>query len=294
MKANPMKCKKDMAYNRSGYIYQKKIRGGRLVQDNGLFKTRHSDLSVNYKYPELVEEIDDFCPLWEKSIIDGEVAVLNKQGIPDQSLLQSRSGRSNEFEIAIAKGMLPVVWLVFDMVMLDGKNLSKERLDARAVDDDSYLKRYCKETEHIRFLKWYEDGEQLFKEYTRIGGEGVVAKKIDSPYVNGYRGDYWLKWKRVKEDVDCEVIGITQKDALVLMQDGEYRGKCYPINNHDADYPATVAKNFEMLKCDESVIDVPSSVRNEVKFWVKPKIIAVVDFHDHVNPVFNRFRVEDL
>jgi ATP-dependent DNA ligase len=45
------------------------------------------------------------------------------------------------------------------------------------------------------------DGETLFKVCAELGHEGVVAKRLDAPYLSGIRSRTWLKrktpdWKR--------------------------------------------------------------------------------------------------
>lgn len=295
MKSKPMKCELDKTtiVASSNYKHQKKIQGSRLEVDKGVFRTRHASYPVNFKYPEIVSEISEFCEKWETSIFDGELAVLDSNGIPQLNLSQNRTSLQDSFKIKLATIEKPVVFFVFDMIEFDNLNLRNFRLDERAINDKSYLQRHCKETEHIKFLKWYDDGDSLFKSYTSIGGEGIVSKRVDSPYVNGYRGRYWLKRKRHVDNVECHIIGVTKKDALVLMVKGEYHGKVYPVNGHDMYYPKQLAERLKEYMIDDSVVGVPSSVRNEIKFWIKPEVIAEVSFFENnINPVFQRIRTD--
>lgn len=294
MKAKPMKCLLDKNIIPNGkYIHQKKIQGSRIEIDKGVFRTRHSTYPVNFKYPEIVKEISEFCEKWETSVIDGELAVLDNNGVPQLNLMESRTGLSDSFKIKLATIEKPVVFYVFDMPEFDNLNLRNFRLDERAIDKKSYLQRHCKETDRIKFLKWCDDGDSLFRKYTAIGGEGIVSKRVDSPYINNYRGIYWLKRKRHMDNVDCTIIGVTKKDALILMLNGKYHGKVYPVNGHDMFYPKQLAERLKKYETYDSVVGVPSSVRNETKFWIKPEIIAEVSFFEgNINPVFQRIRTD--
>ena len=287
VKAVPMKCLLDKSIIHSDmYRHQKKIQGSRLEVDKGVFRTKYSSI-VNNKYPEIVSEISEFCEQWETSVFDGEIAVLDENGVPQLNLIGSRTGLQDEFKIRLAMIEKPAIYYIFDMLAFDNSDIKDSRLDER----DACLRKNCKETEHIKILKWYDDGDTLFKNYTSIGGEGIVSKRIDSPYIGGYRGSHWLKRKRHVDNVECEIIGVTQKDALVLMKNGEYHGKVYPINGHDMLYPKQLAEQLKQYKIDDSIVGVPSKVTREIDFWTKPDVIAEVSFFENnINPIFQRIR----
>ena len=108
---------------------------------------------------------------------------LDPQGMPVFEGL--RSGRK-------ARGCV-IVFQVFDLLYLDGQSLVDERLIVRK----RKLKKVLKKGAQCRFS--YTDhvlkqGERFFAELEKIGLEGMVAKKVDSVYVNGRSRD-WLKIK---------------------------------------------------------------------------------------------------
>jgi DNA ligase-1 len=51
-----------------------------------------------------------------------------------------------------------------------------------------------------------EEAEQFLKESIDAGHEGLMAKKIDSPYTPGIRGKRWLKIKPVLEPLDLVIV----------------------------------------------------------------------------------------
>ena len=293
-KVTPMKCALNKtAENNPMYKHQRKIHGSRLVIDRGFLLTRHSDVPVNYKYPELLEQLEEFFPEYKSSRIDGEVAGLDENGIPRLGLINKRNMK-DEFKIKLQSQLNPITWFVFDITVFNGKDIRDVRLDERAINKDSYLLSNAGETENIKILKWYDDGEKLFKDYTLKGGEGIVSKKIDSPYIDNYEGEYWTKTKRQVDSVPCTIIGVTHKNSLILMKNGFYHGKVYPINGQPSIYPSWLAHRLEQFKIPDVSIDVPEKICNEAKFWVNPIItVEVTFFEENVNPVFERLRLED-
>jgi DNA ligase-1 len=52
-----------------------------------------------------------------------------------------------------------------------------------------------------------EEAERFLKEALDAGQEGLMAKKLDSPYTPGIRGKRWLKIKPVLEPLDLAIVG---------------------------------------------------------------------------------------
>lgn len=137
--------------------------------------------SLSERFPVLQEGVDEVKA--ENAILDGEIVALDPQGMPVFEGL--RSGRK-------ARGCV-IVFQVFDLLYLDGQSLVDERLIVRKRKLKKVLKkgarrRFCY-TDHV-----LKQGERFFAELEKIGLEGMVAKKVDSVYVNGRSRD-WLKIK---------------------------------------------------------------------------------------------------
>jgi bifunctional non-homologous end joining protein LigD len=137
--------------------------------------------SLSQRFPVLQEGVDEVKA--ENAILDGEIVALDPQGMPVFEGL--RSGRK-------ARGCV-IVFQVFDLLYLDGQSLVDERLIVRKRKLKKVLKkgarrRFCY-TDHV-----LKQGERFFAELEKIGLEGMVAKKVDSVYVNGRSRD-WLKIK---------------------------------------------------------------------------------------------------
>ena len=137
-----------------------------------------------FDYPQLLDALK-FLPA-ERAILDGEIAALDEQGRSSFQLLQ----------LFKSSGGVPLVYYVFDLLSLEGKDLCKEPLSARRKLLANLLK---KPLEHIRFsdeLRGSKD--DLLRVAREFGLEGLVAKKPNSVYESGRRSGSWVKFKITK------------------------------------------------------------------------------------------------
>ena len=100
---------------------------------------------------------------------------------------------------------IPVSLVVFDLLWLDGRDVTGLPLEKRRellgyiVEEDPRLH----VTTHI-----VGEGSVMFEAAKAQQLEGVVAKRLGSPYVPGRRTDAWRKIK-VRQTQDCVVLGFT-------------------------------------------------------------------------------------
>jgi bifunctional non-homologous end joining protein LigD len=128
------------------------------------------------------------------AVVDGEVVALDARGRPDFGLLQGRMHRTGP-EVARMAAAAPVTYLVFDLLALDGESLlalpwteRRERLDALGLASDRWVT-----------TPWFRgNGDQVQAASLENGLEGVVAKRLDSPYRPGGRGPDWRKVKNLR------------------------------------------------------------------------------------------------
>ncbi len=125
-------------------------------------------------------------------LLDGEVVAYDG----DQTSftrLQQRLGLTAPSRELVAE--YPVVYCVFDLLEVDGEDLTvRPLLERRArltgtIQSSSAL-------EHTG--SWHGDSQRRFTEACRSGWEGLIAKRADAPYVAGRSKD-WLKLKCVWE-----------------------------------------------------------------------------------------------
>lgn len=118
-------------------------------------------------------------------ILDGEIVLLNEKNLPDFQKLQDYENHLN----------YPLVFYVFDILELDGKNmeslpLSDRKKILKKLLGRNKIARYC---DHIDTT-----GVAFFEKAREQGLEGIIGKKKESHYHRGYRSKEWLKIKNVQ------------------------------------------------------------------------------------------------
>jgi bifunctional non-homologous end joining protein LigD len=116
-------------------------------------------------------------------ILDGEVCLLDERGVPNSDGMRHRALRK--------RGEL-VTYFAFDLLFMNGRDLRELSL----LERKARLKRLLpREHSRLRYVDYIEaQGEAMYRHAVKVGLEGVVGKKADSPCMGGRRRD-WLKSK---------------------------------------------------------------------------------------------------
>jgi len=162
------------------------VRGGRVR-----LRARSGN-DVTASYPELHRLPDVLAG--RDAVLDGEVVALDARGRPDFGLLQGRMHRTGP-EVARLAAAAPVSYLVFDLLALDGQSLlglpytqRRQRLDVLGPTTDRWVT-----------TPWFRGNGPGVQAASRENGlEGVMAKRLDSPYRPGGRGPDWRKIKNIR------------------------------------------------------------------------------------------------
>jgi bifunctional non-homologous end joining protein LigD len=141
---------------------------------------------ITFKYPEL----HGLAGL--NAVIDGEVVALDDKGRPSFELLQGRMHLSSEAAVNARRADIPVRFMAFDLIWHDGRDLMglpyterRAALEALDLNGPSW-----------QTPGWRRgEGSALLDAARAQGLEGVMAKRLDSPYCPGKRTSYWLKIK---------------------------------------------------------------------------------------------------
>jgi len=154
-----------------------------------IFSRRLTD--VTESLPDVVEEVITKVKATEV-ILEGEVIAVNEEGkpLPFQYLVR-RFRRVRDVQRLVKE--IPVKLYVFDVLYLNGKELFDEPYEKRW----EYLEKICpKEMLVPRIItKNPEEAENFLKEAKMNGHEGLMAKRLTSPYIPGRREKHWLKIK---------------------------------------------------------------------------------------------------
>ena len=173
----------------AGWLHEVKWDGMRVlaeVRDGRLRLWSRNENDVTVSFPELA----DIGVLAGRDVLlDGEVVAM-ANGIPQFSALADRmhvSSVARAHELARAN---PVTLIVFDLLHLDGRDLTGEPLSVRRAE----LESLGIGSAHWQVPPTYDDGQMLLTATEQQGLEGVVSKKRTSTYHFGRRSKDWLKF----------------------------------------------------------------------------------------------------
>jgi bifunctional non-homologous end joining protein LigD len=191
----PMKATlaKGLPDNDAAYAYEFKWDGVRaLVYVNGdetCIQSRNL-LDVTAQYPEVAtvgQKLDG-----RTAVVDGEIVALDAKGRPSFQRLQSRMHVSSSTEVRRRMAEVPVAYLVFDVLYLDGRaRMGLPYTERRAVLEELPIAGpSCQIPPSTA-----GNGAAVLEASKRQGLEGVMAKRLDSTYEPGRRSRAWLKVK---------------------------------------------------------------------------------------------------
>lgn len=278
-----------------GWLHEVKFDGYRMMaiknKNNVSFISRnHIDWSNEFQ--SLIPAINQLnC---ESVVLDGEVVVLDKQGRSDFQLLQNTVKSGKEATLH---------YYVFDLLYLDKYDLrelpliQRKALLAQLIEKSSSSILY---SDHI-----LEEGDTMFRHACEVGLEGIVSKRMDSPYI-GKRTKNWLKIKCIKRQ-EFIIGGFSQPQ-----NSREYFGSLYlGVFNEQNElvFSGNVGTGFSSKTLKEIYNQLKPLISKKNPFntippmarsatWVKPQLIAEVEFSEwtedgHLrHPSFKGLRVD--
>ncbi|HLW94921.1 MAG TPA: DNA ligase D [Solirubrobacteraceae bacterium] len=180
----------------SAYAFEIKWDGLRAIAYSSPGALRFESRNLNdigASYPELMRLGRAFGS--HSAVLDGEIVVLDGDGRPSFAALARRMGVSSPARAKRLAEREPVTYVIFDLLWLDGESMMAlpytERREALAALS-------------LRGERWHTPdyiaghGRETLAESERQGLEGVIAKRLDSPYEPGRRSGAWIKLKNVR------------------------------------------------------------------------------------------------
>ncbi len=169
-----------------------------------LFSRRLNDVSA--AYPEVTA---DLATLSRDAILDGEIVAMRDERVQPFRTLQARLQRKVVDESLRAE--VPVAYVVFDLLALDGDLLIDEPLTARR----EQLANVFATGPHVKLSPSERRDEpgsawvnERFEAARARGNEGLMLKRADAPYLPGRRGKWWHKLKRELSTLDVVVVAV--------------------------------------------------------------------------------------
>lgn len=267
----------------TGWTYEVKLDGYRAIafKSGGRVHLRsRNDKDFGGKYPGIVKALS---LLPDETVIDGEVVALDDSGRPSFNALQN-SGSS--------KG--PLLYYVFDVLMIGGRDVIGEPLSARREILDRDI--LPKLREPLRASAVLDASlPDLIQAVKAQGLEGLVAKRRNSRYESGQRSGAWQKM-RVNQGQEFVIGGYTRSprafDALVF---GYYRNEqlLYVARTRNGFTPASRGELFKRFKALETrkcpFVNLPearsgrwgqglTAEKMEDCVWLSPVLVGQFEF----------------
>ncbi len=168
------------------------VRAIAVVERSGVRLASRNGNDVTVAYPEL-QPLAEALEL--PAVLDGEIVAVDDAGRASFQRLQARMHLRDPGAIAQLAREVPVAYMVFDLLWLDGHLVT---------DADYTQRRGLLEGLELRGPFWQtpstsDDGEEAFEISGQLGFEGVIAKRVDSRYEPGRRSQAWRKVKHHRE-----------------------------------------------------------------------------------------------
>ena len=149
--------------------------------------TSRNENDVTVSFPEL-QGIGEALG-GRQVVLDGEIVAFT-DGIPVFGALADRMHVRAARKAEQAAARNPVTLLVFDVLLVDGEDVTGRSLRVRR----ALLEELGLEGAHWQVPPAYDDGQALWEATKAQGLEGIVSKRVSSPYLPGRRSEDWLKF----------------------------------------------------------------------------------------------------
>lgn len=225
----------------------------------------------SHRYKRIVETAANL-PV-ESAILDGEAVVLGKTGLPDFQALERELGNPNSPKL---------IFFAFDVLHLNGRDLRRQPLIERKAALQSLLQETAPTLTYAEHLEL--GGNDVFDHACRMGLEGIVSKRADSPYRSGIQAT-WLKVKCIKSDA-FPIVAFVEKlgaqprriaSLYIGRWEGErllYAGKAQ--SGYTLEAARRVRERLDPLIVGKSPLS--EAIKKPKATWVRPEVLAEVQF----------------
>lgn len=294
----------DEPFDDTAWSFEPKWDGIRAIAvcdtDTRLLSRNGKDVTAGY--PELQALHDRLVAL--DAVLDGEIVAF-EEGRPSFQRLQARMHVRDPGKVEGLARTIPVVFMAFDLLYLDGTDLTPLPFTERR----RRLEEIVVVSDNLQLSPVVEgSGAALFSAAEEQGLEGIIAKRQSSRYEPGKRSRSWLKVK-VIFDADVVIAGWTGGEgrraggigSLVM---AVYEGESlrYVGNVGTGFDQATLGDAAERLEAlavadppfEREVIRANRELRRAR--WVRPELVARVEHRGPTTvgklraPAFKGFR----
>ena len=274
----------DTPFDSPAFTFEAKWDGVRTLAfvDGGLVRLQTRNLlDCTKQYPE-VDALAGALTGAYHAIVDGEIVALDEKGVPSFQRLQPRMHQRDEAAVRRLRKSTPVVYEAFDLLYQDGEDLRSLPLRERR----RRLEAALTPMGPIRLSEGFAGtGKALFSAVQEQGLEGIVAKRLDAPYVSG-RSAAWIKVK-AQRTLECVIGGWTagqggRRSTLGALVVGVYRdGRLEPVGSVGTGFDDRTLRDLLVtLREHESPampFVTPPRITGPAK-WCLPELVCEVQY----------------
>ena len=272
-------------FDRAGWLFEPKLDGIRTLLSFDRQRVRlvsRTGRDQTGSYPDLTNLFRRVVAV--NALIDGEIVAGDSEGRPSFERLQQRMNLASPSEIERAAKAIPVELFAFDLLWLDGDDVTGRPLSERR----ELLSQIAIEGKGLRLVFGVEtNGTEFYEGAKRLGLEGVVAKRLSSRYVPGRRTPDWKKIKILNRQ-DCVVLGWTPGQggrgasfgALLVgaYVDGDLRWIGQVGTGFTDRMLADMQERLNAIEADAPPIGDPEIAKVRGAHWVRPELVCEVEF----------------
>ena len=255
------------------------------AQGGWLIESRNQ-LDITRRYPEL----DALHAALGKrtAVLDGEIVALDNLDRPSFQRLQRRMHVNDVAQIQRLTREVPILFVLFDLLYLDGRNL----MSLPYADRRARLEELTLAGPHWQVTPSYVDrGEPMLDTARQNRLEGIIAKKLDSTYEVGRRSTSWLKIKIIQRQEfviagwTAESTGLRDRVGTMLLGyydcDGRLHYAGHVGTGLSGAHHAPLVRQFEKLarSTNPFVEKLPAARRggNRIMF-LEPRLVGEVEY----------------
>jgi bifunctional non-homologous end joining protein LigD len=282
------------AFDDDSWIFEPKWDGVRAIatcsEDETMLMSRNQN-DITKTYPEL-SKLHERLVCFD-AIVDGEIVAMHN-GRPSFERLQSRINLQNEHDIARIAKQIPVSFVAYDLLYLDGRSLLRAPIEERK----ELLDELVVVSDNVQVSPVMPgEGTTLYEAASAQNLEGIVAKKLGSPYRPGKRGKDWLKVKTTF-DADLVIGGWSKGEGSRATNFGALLVGAY--DKGELRFVGAVGTGFSEQTMEQLMPQLQDRVTTEMPFgedprtvgagrfgkpikdpvWVRPEIVARVEFRE--------------
>lgn len=243
-------------------------------------------------FPDILEAVANLKV--DSVVIDSEVIGYdfeNDTYLPFQETMQRR----RKYDIDETIAAIPVRAMAFDLLYLDGQDISQEPVQARIAQLKEILSVPQIDLLDSTLVKSEEELDKYFRDKIGAGLEGVICKKLDTPYDPGTRNFDWIKLKantqsEMVDTLDVVVIGYfvgrgarakSGIGALLTAVYDESANEYYSVAKVGSGLTDAlldqIAKSLEPLEIENAPKNVVVNPQLKPDVWIQPQYVIEVD-----------------